>query len=202
MTILLLGPPRDNLISRLESLGDNVITTEERLNSESGILDNVDFLVSYGYRYILKKDLLSRFQDKVINLHIAYLPWNRGADPNLWSVLEDTPKGVTIHYIDEGIDTGTIIVRRPVAMRSDDTLKTMYVRLSREIEGIFLDMWPSIKLGQCEGAAQEHGGSYHRKRDRAKYASILTQGWNTPVNQIIGKAVEPLEETMTCPEKA
>lgn len=202
MTILLLGPPRDHLISRLESLGDNVITTEERLNSDSGILDNVDFLVSYGYRYILKKDLLSRFPNKVINLHIAYLPWNRGADPNLWSVLEDTPKGVTIHYIDEGIDTGTIIVRRPVAMRPDDTLKTMYVRLSREIEGIFLNMWPAISSGQCEGESQEHGGSYLRKRDRAKYAHLLIQGWNTPVDQIMGKAVEPLEETMTCPEKA
>ena len=50
-------------------------------------------LVSFGYRFILPGDLLARFPDRAVNLHIAYLPWNRGAHPNVWSAYEGTPAG-------------------------------------------------------------------------------------------------------------
>ena len=38
-------------------------------------------------------------------MHISYLPFNRGAHPNYWSFKDNSPKGVTIHFIDNGIDT-------------------------------------------------------------------------------------------------
>src|SRR5688500_18057136 len=77
---------------------------------------NPDLIISYSYRHIIKKDVLAKYPGKFINLHIAYLPFNRGADPNLWSVIEGTPSGVTIHVIDDGIDTGPIIAQRLVAI--------------------------------------------------------------------------------------
>ncbi|MCL0081308.1 hypothetical protein M1N64_03665 [Peptococcaceae bacterium] len=49
---------------------------------------------------------MDKFQGRAINLHISFLPWNRGADPNFWSFIENAPVGVSIHYLDEGIDTG------------------------------------------------------------------------------------------------
>lgn len=48
----------------------------------------------------------------VLNLHISYLPWNRGANPNFWSFVENTKKGVTIHEIDEKLDKGKILLRK------------------------------------------------------------------------------------------
>ena len=47
-----------------------------------------------------------------INLHLSYLPFNRGKNPNVWSIIESTPCGATIHKIDEKIDTGKIYVRK------------------------------------------------------------------------------------------
>ena len=91
----------------LLSFGDEVTRTEEPLESGMKCLEHVDFIISYGYRHILKKDLIEMFPRKIANLHISLLPWNRGADPNLWSFLEDTPKGVTIHYIDCSVDTAS-----------------------------------------------------------------------------------------------
>eukprot|EP00392_Amoebophrya_sp_AT5.2_P019205 g19951.t1 len=63
-----------------------------------------DYCVSYGYRHIIRTPVIEGMFDRkrIINLHISYLPYNRGADPNLWSILERTPPGVTIHHIDEG----------------------------------------------------------------------------------------------------
>ena len=60
----------------------------------------------------------------------------------MWSFLEDTPKGVTIHYIDEGIDTGDIIVQKEVFIDEDkETLKSSYEILNKEIQALFKENW-------------------------------------------------------------
>jgi methionyl-tRNA formyltransferase len=117
------------------------------------------------------------------------LPWNKGADPNLWSFLENTPKGVTIHYLDEGIDTGDILAQKEVQMRDDDTLKTSYERLSTEIEQLFEFVWPKIKNGQLKAIPQPKGGSFHRLRDKKAFEHLLTNEWDTQVANLIGKAL-------------
>ncbi|HUX61123.1 MAG TPA: formyltransferase family protein, partial [Ignavibacteriaceae bacterium] len=86
------------MIEYLASYGDEVTQTMEPMTDE--ILQDKDFIVSYGYRNIIGKPVLDKFQGRAINLHISYLPWNRGADPNLWSFFDNTPKGVTIHFLD------------------------------------------------------------------------------------------------------
>lgn len=189
MTVLYLGPERPAMIEYVKSLGDRVVRTEERLQEDDPILDEVDFVVSYGYRFILKDWFLDRFPQRVINLHISLLPYNRGADPNLWSFLEDTPKGVTIHSIDRGIDTGLVIAQGQVQMQPDDTLKSSYERLIDEIELLFKKHWPAIREEKAERHEQEPGGTYHRMKDKEPYLDLLTMGWDTPVRELIGKAL-------------
>jgi methionyl-tRNA formyltransferase len=188
MKILLLGPERLWLKHFLESFGDQVIQYQEKLDENSPILNGVDFIISYGYRYIIKPDIVRKFKNKAINLHISYLPWNRGADPNLWSFLEDSPKGVTIHYIDRGLDTGDIIVQKEVPYHEDDTLRTTYERLTQTIEQLFMEYWPLIREGKIRGIPQPKGGSYHKLKDKEKYLHLLTDGWDTPIRNLIGKA--------------
>lgn len=191
MTILLLGPCRRDLIEYMEWFGDEVKSTDQKLSGDSEILEGVDHVVSYGYRLILKKDVLNRFPRRIINLHISLLPFNRGADPNLWSFLEDTPKGVTIHYIDEDLDTGDILAQQEVTFPQDATLRSTYEKLSRAIEDLFRERWPEIRSGRRRSFPQPEGGSCHRMRDRARFEHLLTQGWDTPVAQLTGKALQP-----------
>lgn len=47
---------------------------------------------------------------------MSYLPYNKGTHPNYWSFIENTPKGVMIHEIDKGIDTGNIIVQKKIKL--------------------------------------------------------------------------------------
>lgn len=189
MNILLLGPERQTLIDTLTAAGDAVLCTDEKITVDSDTVTWADFLISYGYRHIISAEVLEKFPRKAINLHISYLPWNRGADPNLWSYLDDTPRGVTIHYLDEGLDTGDILIRKEVPDRPDDTLRTSYDRLSAAVESLLAELWPKIRSGLLPGYPQPSGGSRHRLRDRRDFRHLLTKGWDTPVADLIGRAL-------------
>lgn len=188
MKVLYLGPPRDSMFEFLKSCGDEICWWNEPI-ADVRFYENQDFLVSYGYRYIIKSDVIRFFAGRAINLHISFLPWNRGADPNLWSFLEDTPKGVTIHLLDEGVDTGKIIAQEAVSFSDSETLKTSYERLSRSIENLFGEIWIKWRDGQLEAYYQTGSGTFHYAKDKLKYQSLLVQGWDTPVRQLIGKAI-------------
>ena len=94
----------------------------DHTTDEIDAIKGYDCAISYGYKHIIKRRTLEHFQRPVFNLHISYLPYNRGAHPNFWSFYDNTPSGVTIHLIDNGIDTGPIVRQKYVNFKeSDDT---------------------------------------------------------------------------------
>ena len=116
------------------------------------------------------------------------MPYNKGADPNLWSFIENTPKGVTIHRIDEGVDTGEIIVQKKVIFNNieQQTLSTTYQILQSEIQSMFYENWHSIKTNTIQSFAQQGRGTSHKIRDKSKYEYLLKkEGWNTKVIDLI-----------------
>jgi methionyl-tRNA formyltransferase len=181
LNILLLSP-HASLEERLVKLGDTVTRTSLKVTTEYA--NKFDWIVSYGYRYIITQDILDAVRGQAINLHISLLPWNRGADPNLWSFLDDTPKGITIHYIDSGLDTGDVIFQRKVEFKGEHTLATTYSKLSNFVEISLEHLWPLIKMGIVKGTPQEGGGSYHVSKDKDAYLHLLTDGWNTSTTNL------------------
>jgi len=188
MKILFLGPNYEKLKKTLQGFGDKILNTEAILDPTDKIFDGIDLIISYGYRHIISEEVVRRFRNKIINLHISLLPWNRGADPNLWSFLEDTPKGVSIHYIDEGIDTGPILFQKELHFSNEETLASTYQKLTIEIEKLFSEKWPQIRTGKLTGIKTALSGSYHRMADSQKYKKLLNKGWETKVSEIMGKA--------------
>lgn len=143
-----------------------------------------EIVISYGFRHIIKQDVLSLLPDKFFNLHISMLPYNKGADPNAWSFLEDTPKGVTIHRIDAGLDTGPIAAQREVHFDEEkDTLGGTYARLQSEIQDLFKENWHAIKAGTAPMIEAVGVGSYHHSREFAALRSALmgAEGWSVPI---------------------
>ena len=182
MKILYLGYSENVVHSFLQTRGE-VHHTEERLTLDFAIED-YDWIISYGYSHIIKQHHISKAKNPIINLHISYLPFNRGADPNFWSWLENTPKGVTIHQINQGVDTGDIFVQKEVIFESEQTLASSYGILREEIEKLFLISFDDIVKRRILPKKQEGIGSSHLTKDLAKYRYLLTQGWNTPTNLI------------------
>jgi methionyl-tRNA formyltransferase len=143
-----------------------------------------DFVVSHGYWYILRKDILDLFPERIINLHISLLPWNRGIAPNLWSWVDDTPKGVTIHHVDTGVDTGDVIVQKVVDFGADETLRTSYARLQSEMHDLFALNWEAIRSGRIPRKRQSGVGSLHTLKERLAFEAFLPDGWDTPVSEL------------------
>jgi methionyl-tRNA formyltransferase len=125
-----------------------------------------DIGLSVFFGHILKRELLDVFPRGCLNVHPALLPYNRGAHPNVWSIIEGTPAGVTIHYIDEGIDTGDIVSQKEVAIEPVDTGETLYRKLEEQAMKLLIETWPAIRGGQAAIRAQMRtGGSSHRVKD-------------------------------------
>ena len=156
---------------RLEAEGANCIVVDGSCLKESSVLEQVrkleaDIAVSVLFAYVVNSDFIRLFPKGCINLHPALLPHNRGRFPNIWSIVSKTPAGVTLHYIDEGIDTGDVIAQKEVPIEVTDTGASLYRRL--EIEGLelFKATWPAIRTGAAPRSPQAAGsGSYHRARD-------------------------------------
>src|SRR4051812_7901162 len=125
MKVLLLSPYPGALLPALTATG-TVETADGRIDGEALCGAGYDWTVVYGYRYLIREPLLSRYRNRIINLHISLLPWNRGADPNLWSWLEGTPKGVSLHRIDAGLDTGDLLGQRRLWFGPAETLASSY----------------------------------------------------------------------------
>lgn len=183
--ILFLGDENSPLFKWLRNMGESVIQTTQPIDAAFIHDRNINFLVSYGFRHIIPKNILDLFPKRAINLHISFLPWNKGADPNLWSFIDGTPKGVTIHYLDEGIDTGDVIVQKEVQFDThQETLSTSYQTLQSEIQLLFQQNWESIKDESCPRRPQQHPGSLHRLKDKEAFFHLLPQGWDTPISTL------------------
>jgi len=167
MRILFLGYSENEtkLISFLTSLGHEVKCSSDRINC----LIEYDLVISFGYKYILSEQVLRTANRKPINLHISLLPFNRGMHPNFWAHYDETPSGITIHHIDEGIDTGEIIFQRQIEFYSNETtFRQTWERLKEEIEVLFMDEFNRLKTGGYQIKKQELQGTFHHKSDLPK----------------------------------
>lgn len=94
----------------------------------------VDLVVCAGYMHLLTQPFLERFGGRIVNTHSARLPDFPGAHPiedALAAGVRET--AATVHYIDEGIDSGPVIAAEPVPVYADDTVETLRARV-QEVE--------------------------------------------------------------------
>ena len=143
-------------------------------------LEGCDFIVSFGYRHILPPNIVQEYAGRAFNLHIAMLPWNRGASPNLWAWHDSTPHGVTLHLIDEGVDTGKWIAQQPVAMHEIDTLASSYRRLTEAGTALLHEWLPRLTRGEFEAHDYSGTGTHHTKAESEALFQTLPLGWDTP----------------------
>lgn len=169
----------------LRLAGDEVLCTYQKISIE-WILDNkIEFIVSDRSRSLINKEVIEYLNRKIVNLHPSFLPWNKGYHPNYWSIKEGTPFGVTLHYIDEGIDTGNILAQTRLFYSDEDTLRTTYERLRFAMVELFRIYWPLIKCGNLPDSPQiQSEGSFHYKKDFDGVMPTLEEGWDTKVKNI------------------
>lgn len=109
---------------------EKVRNNEEFLNTVKKI--NPDLICVVAYGKILPKELLEIPKMGCINVHGSLLPQYRGAAPIQWAVLNgDKKTGITTMYMNEGMDTGDMILKKEVQIGEDETTGELWERLSK-----------------------------------------------------------------------
>ncbi len=124
------------------------------------------FIVSFNYRHLIPEAVLQLMPGRIINLHTSLLPYNRGSAPNFFSFWDNTPKGVTIHLVDQGLDTGDILCQRQLTFdESRETFASTYNQLLAAIQELFQENWEKIEAGELEPRRQTGEGTCHRLKE-------------------------------------
>jgi len=153
-TISILQVPRDKIF----------VANKSWTNDELAVLSNLqpDLILAIYWPYILPKNVFLIPRYGTINFHMAYLPYNRGKKPNVWPILDGTPAGISMHYIDEGVDTGPIIARTKIVVEPVDTAETLFYKQVKEFPKLFCDVWPRLKKnGALKGSVDPEVGTFH-----------------------------------------
>jgi methionyl-tRNA formyltransferase len=146
-----------------------VITDREGLEKIRDL--EPEMVVSSGYEHIVPEDIIEIPERGIVNLHPSYLPYNRGAHPYIWPIVDDTPAGVSIHFMNENLDEGPLIARREVEVRPDDTAYSLRERLMDEQFELFKDNWGKIREGECTEQRPELG-NVHRSEELDELAEL------------------------------
>ncbi len=111
--------------------------------------EKVDLVVLAGFMRILKGEFLRAFSRRVVNIHPSLLPAFPGLEA--WKqALNYGVKytGVTVHWVDQGIDTGPIIAQAPVPVLSGDTSETLHARIQEAERKVYPEVIAQLAAGR------------------------------------------------------
>ena len=177
--ILFLGYDTNStrLIKDLEVRGYEVTHCENNI-----CFDNYHLAISFGYRRILSSEIIKTIGCPIINLHMSFLPYNKGAHPIFWAFYDQNKCGITIHELNAGIDTGPIIFRKKIDIDEQKfTFLKAHQRLKIEIEKMLIANIDDILDLRWKSFEQREHGTIHKKSDLPKDF----MGWNTIISEEI-----------------
>ena len=129
-----------------------------------------DLFVSMSFDQIFKKDIIKSMKNNIINCHAGKLPFYRGRSILNWVLINDEKEfGITVHYIDEGIDSGDIILQRSYKITDLDDYKSLLNKAYVKCAEILYDAILMLKKGNTKTQKQidiHPFGSYFPKRKK------------------------------------
>ena len=139
---------------------------EELIDAVAGASDGLDVGVLVAYGMIIPPEVLALPEHGLLNLHFSLLPRWRGAAPIERAIMAgDTVTGVTIIRMDEGLDTGPVVVSRETSIEPDDTAGALSGRLARDGADLLTEILPGYLGGELIPRPQRGQATYAEKLD-------------------------------------
>jgi methionyl-tRNA formyltransferase len=115
-----------------------------------------DFLFSFYYREILKRELLDLPRQGALNMHGSLLPKYRGRAPVNWAIINgETETGATLHYMTEKPDNGAIVAQQAVPILPNDTALQVFQKVTLAAELALDSVLPDLLAGIAPAVAQD-----------------------------------------------
>ncbi|MBO4775201.1 MAG: methionyl-tRNA formyltransferase [Lachnospiraceae bacterium] len=123
-----------------------------------------DVFVVAAFGQILSKEILDMPRYGCINIHASLLPMYRGAAPIQWAILNKEEKsGVTIMQMDEGLDTGDMLLKGETVIEKDDTADSLHDKLSELGANLIVDALSKLEKGELIAVPQPEGPLFYAK---------------------------------------
>lgn len=123
-----------------------------------------DIFVVAAFGQILSKEILSMPKFGCVNIHASLLPKYRGAAPIQWSILDgEKETGITIMQMDEGVDTGDILLQEKVSITDEDTGASLFDKLAVCGASLIVKALPLIEKGEITPVKQDENKSCYAK---------------------------------------
>ncbi len=141
---------RDNVLLSLAEQNNIPVELSDNINSQA-FMDTVkmykaDLFVSMSFNQIFRDGIRNLPKQKTINCHAGKLPFYRGRNILNWALINDEQEfGITVHYMDEGIDTGDIILQETYPITDSDNYATL---LERAYDGCADILYRALKMIQ------------------------------------------------------
>ena len=149
------------------------------------IENKIDLVFLLWWPTIVKKDSIDLAKIGFVNLHPSMLPYNRGMHPYYWSIVEDTPAGVSIHFINSKIDEGEIIYQRKIEKDITMTGQSLYNEAEREIINLFVENYENIINTDYNLKKQNiEEGTFHLKKELDKHSHIELEKYYKAIDLI------------------
>jgi len=136
--------------------------SELQIRDELSHISPFDIGILAWWPKIISSSLISLCRAGFINTHPSLLPHNRGKHYNFWALVEQAPFGVSLHFVDKGIDNGDIVAQMPIIYSWEDTGGSLYEKAGNEIVNLFKTIYPDIRNGEVKRVPQNlKDGSIH-----------------------------------------
>jgi methionyl-tRNA formyltransferase len=152
---------KDMTLKELSKLHDIDYLTDVDVNSDHFFKTvksyECDILVSMSFNQIFRKRIIDSTEIGIINCHAGKLPFYRGRNILNWALINDEKEfGITVHFVDEGIDTGDIILQRVYPITDIDTYATLLVKAHVNCAKILADSLKEICSRTFSRIDQKH----------------------------------------------
>lgn len=153
-----------------------------------------DSIISNAYSMIIRPDILDLCKYYAVNIHWSLLPENRGPNPVQWALIKDQKKtGITAHFIDNGIDTGDIILARDVPISDEDTWVSLSAKLYDKSEDLIEKTLQLLFAGNYLRLRQDNSQSSQNSRITPEFPQIdFTKMSDRAIFNLIRAQIRPL----------
>lgn len=126
-------------------------------------------ILSNSYSMILRPEILRTVDYAALNVHAALLPRNRGPNPMQWALISDESRsGVTIHYLDDGMDTGAIVAQAVAPIAEEDTWVSLRDKIQLATDELFRSSLADIVRCLPAGMPQDNSNATKNVRLNAE----------------------------------
>tara|TARA_Y100000741_G_scaffold207792_1_gene158168 strand:- start:877 stop:1632 length:756 start_codon:yes stop_codon:yes gene_type:complete len=132
---------------------------------------DVGFLI--WWPKIISEELINKAKFGFINTHPSFLPFSRGKHYNFWTLVEETKFGVTLHYVNKGIDSGDIIYQKRINYDWLDNGESLFNKAKTEMINMFKEFYPLFRNDKLSAKKQNlKEGSYHHSSEIEKISEL------------------------------